>query len=424
RLSVAGVTQIEVGSGPLAPLRVHDFRLLLLMQFVTGFRQPLQFFAQAWYVNSVAPEGQRVLLLGLLATLQGVAYLSYILFGGALADRYPRRTTLLITHGAAFLALLLTGSLLLLPGASTGDGLWLWIMMLVFTEFALVIAQDFPARMAMVTDVVPEELRTTAVTLHWLVFSLAFLVAAPTVGWLLDEVGFAATYFVASIGHVLVILLLRKLNHPAAAADPDAAGQTMLDNVRGGIAYLGEAPGVRWVVIVTWLSLSAGIVTMGLLVAAWIDQVLGLSASGWGLMALFWGIGGVLASTSLAVAGEYRHKGPLFIATVGGFGLSVLGFSLTRSVVVATLFFLLTGASFQLLITLGNAIVQDAVPSRLLARVMGMLWMAQGIAQASGVLMGALAQSLGLTVFYPAVGVFMIAVAIYAALQRPLRQTG
>ena len=45
----------------------------------------------------------------------------------------------------------------------------------------------------------------------------------------------------------------------------------------------------------------------------------------------------------------------------------MLGFSLTRSVVVATLFFLLTGASFQLLITLGNAIVQDAVPSRLLA---------------------------------------------------------
>jgi MFS family permease len=401
---------------------LHDFRLLILMQFVTGFRQPLQFFAQAWYVNVVAPEGQRVLLLGLLASLQGVAYLGYILFGGALADRYPRRTTLLVTHSVGFLALVLTGSLLLLPGASTGDGLWLWIMMVVFTEFALVMAQDFPARMALVTDVVPEPLRTTAVTLHWLVFSLAFLVAAPTVGWLLDEVGFAATYFVASIGHVLVILALRRLRHPGEPADPNAASQSVLSNVRAGVAYLSEAPAVRWAVIVTWLSLAAGIVTMGLLVAAWIDQVLGLSAAGWGLMALFWGIGGVLASTTLAAAGEYQHKGRLFIATVGGFGLSVLGFSLTRSVVVATVFFLLTGASFQLLITLGNAIVQDAVPSRLLARVMGMLWMAQGIAQASGIVMGAVAQAVGLALFYPAVGVFMLAVAFWAALQRPLRE--
>ncbi len=416
------VARIRAASGPLAPLQVHDFRLLLLMQLVTGFRQPLQFFAQAWYVNVAAPEGQRVLLLGLLASLQGVAYLGYILFGGAIADRYPRRKTLLVTHGLGFVALLLTGSVLLLPGASTGDGLWLWIMMLVFTEFSLLMAQDFPARMALVSEVVPEALRTTAVTLHWLAFSMAFLVAAPTVGWLLDEVGFAATYFVASIGHVLVILALRRLRHPGEPADPDAASQTVLDNVRTGVAYLGGAPAVRWVVIITWLSLAAGIVTMGLLVAAWIDQVLGLSAAGWGLMAMFWGVGGVLASTALAVAGEYRHKGPLFIATVCGFGLSVLGFSLTRSVAVATLFFLFTGASFQLLITLGNAIVQDAVPNRLLARVMGMLWMAQGIAQASGVVMGAVAQAVGLTVFYPAVGVFMLAAALVALLQRPLRE--
>ena len=412
---------IEQARGPFAPLRVRDFRLLFLIQFVTGLRQPMQFFAQAWYVNTAAPESQRVLLLGLLASLQGAAYLAYILFGGTLADRYPRKVVLLFTHGFGFAALLLIGTLLLLPGAADGEGLWLWVMLIVFMEFSLVLAQDFPARMALVAEVVPPHLRTGAVTLHWMVFSMAFLVAAPTVGLMLDTVGFAATYYVASLGHVVAIAALWLLRHEGEPADPDAAGQSMLDNVRAGIGYLREAPGVRWVVLIAWASMAAGMTAMGLLIAAWVDEVLGLSAAGWGIMALFWGIGGVLASGALASAGDYRGKGRIYIGAVAFFGLAVLVFSLSRNVVFSGAMFLMAGASFQMVITLANTIVQDTVPNRLLGRVMGLLFMAQGIAQANGIIMGGLAQLVGLEVFYPALGTFMISAGLLAASRRSLR---
>ncbi len=83
-MTTLGPTPTEAAApGPLAPLGLHDFRLLFLMQLVSGIRWPMQIFAQSWYVNTVAPEDQR-LLLGLLSTLQGLAYLGYILFGGAL----------------------------------------------------------------------------------------------------------------------------------------------------------------------------------------------------------------------------------------------------------------------------------------------------------------------------------------------------
>lgn len=409
-------------SGPLGPLRLRDFRLLILIQFATGLRQPIQFFAQAWYVNSVAPEGQRILLLGLLATIQGTAYLIYILFGGALTDRYPRKSMLLVAHWAGFVVLLATAGLLYVPGASEGEGPWLWIMMFVFVEFSVMVAQDFPARMALVSEVVPEKIQTTAVTLHWLAFSLAFLIAAPLVGWMLDNVGFAATYLVAAAGHLVVVVLLRLLEFEGEPADPDAADQSMVENVKIGVQYMRDEPGVRWVILVTWMSLAAGMIAMGLLIAAWVQDILGLSAAGWGVMALFWGVGGVLSSIVLAALGEFHGKGRVFIGAVAVFGFAVLGFSLSRFVPLSALFMLISGLAFQFLITLGNAIVQEVVPNRLMGRVMALLFMAQGIAQASGVAMGAIAQLVGLEVFYPGLAMFMLAVAALAAMQRPLRQ--
>lgn len=419
-------TATDEGAAPLAGgvrgvIGIGDFRLLLLLQFVTGIRQPMQFFTQAWYVNTVAPEHLRVVLLGLLSTLQGLAYLGYILFGGALTDRLPRRTMLIGTHAAGFVALVATGAVLLLPGAAAGQGAWLWIMLVVFTEFGVMVAQDVPARQALVAECVPARLHSTAATVHWLAFSLAFIGAAPLVGSMIKQLGFAPTYFVASTLHLLSVGLLLRIRHRGEAADPNAAVESILESVRAGVRYLGENAAMRWVVLITWLALAAGIITTGVLVAAWVRDVLMLDAAGWGVLALFWGIGGVGAAVVLIALDGRAPSGRLFIGSVTILGTAVLGFSLSRSLALAGLCFFIAGLAFQAMITLGNAIAQEVVPNRLLGRVMGLLWMAQGIAQSSGVIMGALAQVVGITVFYPVLGGFILLVGVLAGMQRPLR---
>ena len=76
------------------------------------------------------------MLLGLLATLRGLVFFSWIVSAGAFADRYPRRTMLLGAHALAFGASVFTGLLLFVPGASEGEGAWLWLMFALFTAFA------------------------------------------------------------------------------------------------------------------------------------------------------------------------------------------------------------------------------------------------------------------------------------------------
>ena len=404
------------------PLALRDFRLLLVTQLATGLRMPMLFLTQAWYVNVVAPEGQRVLLLGLLASLRGAAFLAYILVGGAFADRYPRRTMVLVAHLLGFVTSVATAALLFLPGASEGEGLWLPGMFVAFTAFGVINAQDLPTRNAMIRDVVPEAMVTRAVTLFQLALAVTMLTAGPIAGLSIDHLGFGVTYLIASLGHLIVLAAAWPMRISATAADPQAGDESMLANVRAGIDYLRSDAVVRWVVFATWLGFAAGISVMGLLIAAWASDVLRLDATGWGLMMTTWGGGGVLTAGLLALRHDVRRRGALFLGAMLLFGLSVIAFGLSRNLALAFLFNGTAGAAFMIVHVLGIAIVQGRVPNRLLGRVMGLVLLAQGIAQAVGLAVGGLGQAIGLVLLYPLAGASIVLLAIaVATAQRPLR---
>ena len=67
--------------------------------------------------------------------------------------------------------------------------------------------------------------------------------------------------------------------------------------------------------------------------------------------------------------------------------------------------------------------IQSAVPNRLLGRVMGLLLLAMGIAQGSGLLFGVIGQAIGLELLFPVAGIGVIALALGVfAAQPPLRR--
>ena len=403
-------------------LRLPPFRLLLGSQFAVGMTQPMLFFTQGWYVNTAAPAGQEVLYLGGVGAARGVAFLLYVLLGGAIADRFPRRTVVILSHLATAGMILLIGSLLFVPAIREGEGATLPIMIALFATFGLTMGQDMPTRTSMVRDAVPERLLTTAIPLFQMSLSFAFLFAAPFAGWAIEHLGIPQTYLLAVAGPLAVLLLVRQLPRNIAAADPEASQSSILRNLADGLAVLRERPEVRWTVFLTWASQMFGLSVMGILIAAWVRDILGLDAAGWGLMALFWGVGNIVATAALTARGPLRHKGALFLSSAALFGVAVLGFSLSRTVVPAFFFNGLAGVGFMLVTTLGLAIVQTTVPNRLLGRVTGLLYLGLGLMQVSGLLLGVAAVFVGIERMYVAAGVSMLAITALVALrQRPLR---
>ena len=409
-------------TGRLAPLAFRDFRLLCATQLAGGIRGPMLFIVQAWYVNVTAPEDQRLVLLGLLATLRGAAFLGYVLFGGVLADRYPRRTMLLVAHVAALLFVGGTGALLYLPGASTGDGAWLPVMMLLFAASGLINAQDLPTRTALVSEAVPPALVTRAVTLFQLAWSVSLLISGPLTGLAIDHLGFGTTYLIAASTHAWLLLAVVPLAIGRVAADPDAARDSVLRNLRDGLDYLGSHAGVRWTVFTTWGAIGIGITVMGVLMAAWLDDILGLGATGWGVMQLFWGGGGLLSMSWLAARRGPQRSGWLLLISALILGGSVLAFSLSRVVVLSFILGGFAGGAFQTVRVTGTAIAQTEVPPELRGRVLGLLIVANGLAGALGVPAGLLAQLVGIEALFTGGGVVLLGLAIGVTLtQRQLR---
>ncbi len=411
----------SIRGGRLATLASADFRWLLFMQFASSMRMPTIFLTQSWYVAVTAPEGQRVFLLGVLSALRGIAFLGYALFGGTFADRFPRSTVLAISHLVGLASVLLVGGLLLLPAVREGEGPWLWVMLLLFTSFGVINGQDQPTRTAMIRDTVPDLLLSRAVTQHQLAMSVSLLLAAPLAGMTIDGLGFGAAYLLAGVGHAAVLLAITRMSQ-TPAADPEAASESILGNLREGIAVLRVDPVVRWTILSNWTVAALGLSVMGGLIAVWVDEVLAIGVSGWGIMVVFWGIGGILASVWLTWRADLSRTGAWYLAACALMGATVLGFGLSRIVIVAFVFNGLVGLSYQLVLTLSLTLVQRQVPNRLMGRVTGLLMLASGMMQVAALIVGGIAQLVGLELVYPAAGVAILVFTVLVVLrQQPLR---
>ena len=412
-------------SGPIPqrhsrPLEYRDFRLLLLMQLASSMRQPTLFITQAWYVNTVAPESERIMLLGLLAALRGLAFLGFVLFGGTFADRFPRVTMLATSHLIGLASVLFIGGLLLIPEVANGDGPWLAIMLMLFASFGLINAQDLPTRTAMVRDAVPSNLLSKAITQHQMVMALGVL-AAFGAGAAIESLGFGTTYLLAGIGHIIVLATLRGIS-TRTASDPDATQVSIISNLREGIKVLNENRIVAWTIFSTWTITALGLSVMGILVAAWITDILQLDAFGWGAMVVTWGAGGLLASVWMNWRSDINHIGAWFLGAGLLTGLSIIAFGFSRTIIAAFFFNGMVGMAFQLIQTWGITIVQREVPNRLLGRVTSLLLLAGGLMQIAGLGAGILARIWGLEIIYPLSGAAIVLyILIVTWLQRPLR---
>src|SRR5436305_12650100 len=81
-------------------LRHRNFRLFWFGQLISLIGTWMQTIGQAWLVLELTHSA---LLLGLVGALQFLPVLLFTLFGGVLADRWPKRTVLLFTQSSAMI---------------------------------------------------------------------------------------------------------------------------------------------------------------------------------------------------------------------------------------------------------------------------------------------------------------------------------
>ncbi len=81
-------------------LRLHNYRLYWISQVISLTGTWMQTTAQSWLVLKLTGSP---FALGLVTTLQFLPVTILVLFGGVLADRLPKRRTIIVTQALALI---------------------------------------------------------------------------------------------------------------------------------------------------------------------------------------------------------------------------------------------------------------------------------------------------------------------------------
>jgi MFS family permease len=316
----------------------------------------MQAVAVGWQIYGLT---HRALDLGLVGLAQFLPGILLFLVAGQTADRFPRQRILQSCYVAfAFVSALLLA--LTLHGLTT-----VWPVYAALVVNGVVRAFNGPASQAFLPLVVPEEVFPSAVALGSGVFQGA-MVVGPMVGGLVYGVtGSPAPVYAGSVGACLCAMVLMGQIRVQAAQRPRGIARpgVLLD----GLRYLWRAK-----MTLGAISLDMFAVLLGGAVAlmpVYAKDILGVGATGLGILRGAPGTGAVIMAMVLAHRPLKRHAGAIMLWCVAGFGACTVVFGLSRNVALSVGALLMLGACDMVSVVVRHTLVQIATPDEMRGRV-------------------------------------------------------
>ena len=368
--------------GMFRSLRRRNFRLFLAGQLVSNLGTWMQNVALAWLVLQISHSPFDV---GVVSAVQFVPSLAFSAYGGVVADRFAKRSLLLITQsGMAVAAAALAA--LDLSGFRP-----LWALYIVTFASGMFGALDMPARQAFVSEMVGLEDLPNAVGLNSAMFNLT-RVGGPALGAVVIDVAGVSACFALNalsyLGVIVALIAMRPSELFAGRRAEHAKGQ-----VREGFRYIMGTPRLRQT-----LGLLAVLGTLGfnfntvLPVLAKVD--FRGDAGTYALMLVAIGFGSVLG----ALTSAYRQRTRLLVVvgSAGAMGVAMLVAAVERDLAIEVVVLVALGFASMLYLATSNAICQLASAPEMRGRVMGVYAMIfVGSTPVGALLVGFVDQELG-----------------------------
>src|SRR6267142_5713144 len=340
-------------------LRHRNYRLFFWGQLVSLIGTWMQQTAMSWFVYQITNSK---LLLGTVAAIGSAPMMLSSIWGGSLADRYPKRSILLATQTAQMIC-----AFFLAAGVWAGFATPLFIIAVAAFN-GLAMGFDMPARQAFTVEMTSREDLLNAISLNSSIVNGARVVGPSVAGLLIGWVGVAMCFFLNGLTFVAVIaglmrMRLRPFQRPAHVV---SAGE----HAWNGIVYSLRHQRVRTILL---LFLAVGVFgwSYGVLMPAFARDVLGRGANGYGILMSASGAGAVIGALVVATYGHLFTARRLALGGVWLFSIALFALSLSRNFYVAFAFLLVAGFGMLLFFSTSNTVLQTIVPDEMRGRVMG-----------------------------------------------------
>jgi MFS family permease len=391
-----------------------NYRLFVSGQIISLTGTWMQSVAQSWLVYQLT---ESAVLLGLVGFASQIPVFLLAPIGGALADRYNRHRILIVTQTTAMLLAFLFAVLTL-----TGL-VQVWHIFTLAALLGLISAFDIPTRQAFVVDMVGKNDMLNAIALNSSTFTFngARIVGPAAAGLLVAAIGEGWCFFANAVSYIAVIVCLLLMRLPRQR--PARPSRSTLASIIEGFSYAWRKRPVRALLLLLSLVSLMGM-PYAVLMPIFAEKILHGGASALGLLMGAAGIGALIGALSLAAKNGVRGLGRWVALSAGGFGVSLILFSLSRSFWLSAVLLVLVGFAMMMQMAASNTLIRVMTPDSLRGRVMALYsMMFMGVAPLGALLAGALAQHFGAPLTVALGGVACIAGAIGFGWRLPtLRQ--
>jgi MFS family permease len=357
-LSAVGLGKISV-QGTFTSLKYPNYRLWFGGQLVSLVGTWAQSAALGYLIYELTKSPA---YLGYVSFASGLPTWIFTLYAGAIADRVPRRTLMVITQSSMMVVAIILAIL-------TFNNLIQWWQIIILSFLMGVCnAFDAPARQAFILEMVERDDMTNAIALNSTMFNLAVVIGPALGGLIYAWVGPGWCFTINAISFIAVIiaLLLMKLK-PFIPVKTD---RSAFGDVKEGLKYVANHPSVRMLIsnlfIITLFGL--GIAT---LIPAWTVEVLGGGAATNGFLLAARGLGSLIGALALAALGRIRFRGKMWTINSLLLPIAMILFAFMRWLIPSMLAMAAMGFTFMMIVNLSNSMVQIRIADEMRGRVMG-----------------------------------------------------
>jgi MFS family permease len=216
-------------------LRIYNYRLYWCGQLVSQTGTWMQNLAQAWLVLDLT---RSPLALGTVSTLQFLPITIFSLFGGVIADRFPKRNLLLVTQSVATLQAVVLALL------TTLHLIQIWHIYILAATLGLTTAFNGPASQSFPVELVGREEVPNAVALNSTLFNATRVAGPSLAGIAIATIGVAGCFWLNALSFLAVIGALLAMKPKLFFAVPERQRGSPLRLMQGGLKYAISTPDI------------------------------------------------------------------------------------------------------------------------------------------------------------------------------------
>ena len=366
----------------------------------------MQQVARGWFVFEMTESAVDLVWVSMSFMIPQVLF---SLLGGVVADRNPKRRVMALSQLLNGLASLVMASLIIFEAVEFSH----------FIVFGLlngtILALSFPARTAIVPDVVEERLVFSAFALNSTAMNIARVLGPTLAGFLIAIIsgpegdyhfGVGIVYFAISALYIVASLVSTMISVSGEVEKPSEPAH-VFEDMAEVLRFVYRHPSVFALILVSIVPFLFGH-SLNTLLPAFNETVLSGGADDLGILLSSMGIGAILGSLMLATASNLQRKGAWLLITIISWGILILLFGVIISEILAIVLIGFVGWISSCNRAMNRALIQSHVRPRLLGRVMSLDMMAHGLTPIGALPLGFIADWRGVPSALVASGVLMV----------------